>query len=198
MTDKVPPVTDTQRTSQPLTAEALHHRCAQIRLILTDVDGVLTDGRLSFDETGQEIKSFHVRDGLAIRLWLTSGRHFGIVTARHSAAVARRAAELQIPHVHQAAKNKGDVVDQILQSTQMPPEACCFIGDDLPDLRAFRRVGLRIAPCDAADELRQAADWVTVTPGGAGVVREVVQRLLDAQSAWDPLIANYQGDASDN
>lgn len=160
-----------------------------IRLILSDVDGVMTTGQLWFDASGQEIKQFHVRDGLAIKLWMAAGGDFGIVTARSSLAVQRRGDELAIPHVLQGVSPKWPAVQTLLNQLQIQPAAVAYIGDDLPDLPVMRRVGLSVAPADACDDVLQQADWVLQTNGGCGAVRELIERLLKATDRWEGLAA---------
>lgn len=168
----------------------------QIRCILTDVDGVLTDGRIQYAaDAGRvchEIKSFHARDGLGIKLWMKSGFHFGIITARKSKLVAHRAKELGIEHVAQAAGDKWTAAQSMIQSMGVDAKQVAYIGDDLPDLCVMRRVGLAIAPDDAATDARDAAHWTTRARGGEGVVREVVERLLRARHVWQERVAEIE------
>lgn len=156
-----------------------------IRLILSDVDGVLTDGSILLDNQGVESKVFHVRDGLAIKLWQKAGFSFGILTARNSQIVKLRAAELGIEIVRQGFAEKLPVAREILKGAKFAPEEVCYIGDDLPDLTVMYEVGLPVAVADAAAEVRQAAKWVTTAPGGRGAVRELVERLLKAKGRWE-------------
>ncbi len=161
---------------------------AEITCILSDVDGVMTDGRITYltDEGGvlRESKSFHVRDGLGIKLWMRSGFHFGIVTARTSSLVAHRAAELGIAHVGQGATNKWAAAAAMIQTMGIRPEQVCYIGDDLPDLDVMQRVGLAAAPDDAITDVREAAHWTLRARGGDGVLRELIERLLRGGDRW--------------
>lgn len=163
----------------------------QIQAILSDVDGVLTDGRITFDNQGIESKSFFVRDGLGIRLWLSAGYRFGILTARTSQIVRLRAAELDIHPVLQGVQSKGDAIHEVATQWGLTPEQICYIGDDLSDLPVFRRVGLAVAVGDGVRELQQAADFVTKQSGGRGAVRELIELMLQAQGRWDDLIRRY-------
>ena len=162
-----------------------------IRLILSDVDGVLTDGRVVIDNEGIETKQFHIRDGMGIRLWQRAGPDFAIVTGRRSHVVQLRANELGIEVVRQGVGDKVPVVRDILQKLGVEPHEACYIGDDLPDIPAMNHVGWAVAPADACFEAREAAELVTDAAGGKGAVREAIEHLLRAQSRWDELIKRY-------
>jgi YrbI family 3-deoxy-D-manno-octulosonate 8-phosphate phosphatase len=163
----------------------------KIRVILSDVDGVLTDGRVVLDNQGIESKQFHIRDGLGIRLWQRAGNRFAIVTGRSSHVVQIRATELGIETVRQGVTDKLHVVREVLAALSVRPEEACFIGDDLPDVPAMNHVALAIAPADACEETRGAAHFVTKAAGGQGAVREAIEYVLRAQSRWDELIKKY-------
>jgi YrbI family 3-deoxy-D-manno-octulosonate 8-phosphate phosphatase len=169
----------------------LDQRCESIELILADVDGVLTDGRVVFSNQGIETKSFHIRDGMGIRLWQKAGYRFGIVTSRSSQIVKMRAAELDVGIVRQGTNDKLATAMEILHELRLPPQHACFIGDDLPDLRAVRALGLGVAVADACSELHQYAHHVTTAPGGYGAVREVIEMILKVQSRWDDVIQTF-------
>ena len=171
---------------------SLDQHCRPIRLILSDVDGVLTDGGIVFDNQGIETKRFHVRDGLGIRLWQKAGYRFGLITHRSSNIVKMRVAELGIEIIRQGVDNKLTALQGILGELQLSPSQVCYIGDDLPDLPAVRAVGFGVAVADGCAELRQAARYVTTLPGGCGAVRETVELILKAQSRWEDLIQAYQ------
>ncbi len=156
-----------------------------IRLILSDVDGVLTDGSITIDNSGVESKTFHVRDGLAIKLWQRAGFHFGLITSRTSQIVKLRAAELNIEIVRQGSADKLPIAREILSQLGLTPDQACYIGDDLPDMAVMSEVGLSIAVADAAAEVRGLAKWTTAQPGGRGAVREAIERLLKAKGTWD-------------
>jgi 3-deoxy-D-manno-octulosonate 8-phosphate phosphatase (KDO 8-P phosphatase) len=156
-----------------------------IQLILSDVDGVMTDGRIIYDNAGVETKMFHVRDGLGIKLWQKSGFSFGIITSRNSQIVRVRAAELGVAHVRQGFDEKLPAVLDVMKLCSLQPPQVCYIGDDLPDLAAMRHVGLAAAPADACADVRQAAKWVLRNAGGNGCVRELIERLLRAKSRWE-------------
>lgn len=162
-----------------------------IQAILSDVDGVMTDGGITFDNQGIETKTFFVRDGLAIRLWLAAGYRFGVMTARTSQIVRLRAAELGIDPVLQGVPAKGTAVEDVARQWGIDPETICYIGDDLSDLPVFRRVGMGVAVADAVPELRKAAGYVTKACGGRGAVRELIEELLKQRGRWDDLIRKY-------
>ena len=169
----------------------LEDRCRRIELILSDVDGVLTDGGVLFDNQGIESKQFHIRDGLGIKLWQKAGFRFGLLTARSSHIVKVRAAELNVGIVRQGFENKLPTAKQLIAELDLAPEQVCHIGDDLTDLSLIRYVGLGVAVADAVKEVRDAAQYVTDLPGGRGAVREVVELLLRSKNRWDDLIRNY-------
>lgn len=165
--------------------------CRRVELILSDVDGVLTDGGILYDNQGLELKQFHIRDGLGIKLWQRAGFQFGMLTARSSHIVKLRASELGIEIVRQGFENKLPVALEILKELKLSPEQACFIGDDLTDLPVIRHVGLGVAVADAASEVRSAASYVTRLPGGRGAVRELIEAILKAKSRWDDVIQKY-------
>jgi 3-deoxy-D-manno-octulosonate 8-phosphate phosphatase (KDO 8-P phosphatase) len=171
----------------------LEQRCRTIELILSDVDGVLTDGGIVFDNQGIETKQFHIRDGMGIKLWQKAGYKFGLVTGRSSHIVKIRAVELGIELVRQAAEDKLAATLQIIRELGLSPAQVCYIGDDLPDLPAIKAVGLGVAVADAAAELREAAAFTTTLGGGRGAVRETVEMILKHQNRWIDLVRKYSG-----
>lgn len=170
----------------------LETRCEDIRLLLSDIDGVMTDGGVVFDNEGVETKVFNIRDGLGIRLWQKAGHDFGIVTGRTSGIVQRRAVELDIELVRQGVKDKLPIVHQIIESLSLEPNQVAYIGDDLPDLSTVKFVGLGIAVADACAELIEAADHITATNGGRGAVREAIEMILKHQGRWPEMIETFQ------
>lgn len=168
-------------------------RCKKVELILSDVDGVLTDGGLIFDNQGIEIKRFHVRDGLGIKLWRRGGFKFGVLTARTSHIVKLRSAELDVDVVRQGFEEKLTVSHEVAAELGLTAEQVCYIGDDLPDLPVMRAMGLAIAVADACDEVRSVAHHVTKLPGGQGAVREAIEYIVKAKGLWDDLIRKYTG-----
>jgi YrbI family 3-deoxy-D-manno-octulosonate 8-phosphate phosphatase len=168
-------------------------RCKKVELILSDVDGVLTDGGLIFDNQGIEIKRFHVRDGLGIKLWRRGGFRFGVLTSRTSHIVKLRASELGVDVVRQGFEEKLSIAHEIAGEFGLTMEQICYIGDDLPDLPVMRAVGLAIAVADASDEVRGVAHHVTKLPGGQGAVREAIEYITKAKGLWGDWINKYTG-----
>lgn len=173
----------------------LAQRSQAIELILSDVDGVLTDGSIVFDNEGIETKRFHIRDGLGIKLWQRAGGKFGVVTGRSSHIVNVRATELGVTIVRQGAEQKLTAVREIAAELRLSPEQICYIGDDLPDLAAVQFAGIGVAVADACPELRKAADYVTTLAGGQGAVRETIELVLKSQQRWDDLLQQYNASA---
>jgi YrbI family 3-deoxy-D-manno-octulosonate 8-phosphate phosphatase len=170
----------------------LDQRCSRIELLLCDVDGVLTDGAVLFDNQGIEAKAFHIRDGLGIRLWQRAGYRCGLITGRTSQIVKLRAAELGIDILRQGIEEKLPAIEEILRGLGAAPEQTCFIGDDLPDLPVIQTVGLGVAVADAAEELRQAAHYTTSVGGGRGALRECIEMILKNQGRWEDLVRRYR------
>jgi YrbI family 3-deoxy-D-manno-octulosonate 8-phosphate phosphatase len=168
-------------------------RAKAIRLLISDVDGVLTDGHLEFDDQGGEHKQYHIRDGLGIKLWQQAGHRFGIVTGRNSVTVARRAAELGVSIVRQGVEDKLAAINDLVKELNVAPHEIAYIGDDLPDLPAIRFVGLGVAVADASADVRDAALWVTKAGGGHGAVRELIETILKVQGRWGKLLGAYDG-----
>lgn len=170
---------------------SVEDRFKTIELILCDVDGVLTDGGVLYDNQGIEIKKFHIRDGLGIRLWQKAGFKFGVLTARNSHIVKLRAAELNIEIVRQGFEDKLPAAREVIAELGLSPEQVCHIGDDLTDLPVMRHVGVGVAVADAADEIRDAAAYVTRMRGGRGAVREAIEVILKSKNRWEGLIRSY-------
>ncbi|MBN1832260.1 MAG: 3-deoxy-manno-octulosonate-8-phosphatase KdsC [Deltaproteobacteria bacterium] len=157
---------------------------ARIKLLILDVDGVLTDGHIIMNARGEEIKCFHVRDGHGLRLLMSAGIHVVIITGRKSKTVEHRARDLGIQELYQGVKDKESLVKKLIQHQKVDKEEVCCMGDDLPDLPMFNQVGFSIAVADACPELRTEADFVTRKRGGKGAVREVCELILKAQGKW--------------
>jgi len=170
---------------------SLAERLARIRMLLLDVDGVLTDGGVAWHDDAIEQKTFHIRDGLGLRVWARAGGAVGIVTGRSSTVVELRARELGIGIVRQGVDDKWKATDEVLAEAGVPWEEAAFVGDDLPDLPVILSCGVGIAVADACDEVRAAADLVTTARGGRGAVREVVERLLKSRGVWDAVVSGY-------
>jgi 3-deoxy-D-manno-octulosonate 8-phosphate phosphatase (KDO 8-P phosphatase) len=174
-----------------LLPEELTARAGRIRLLLLDVDGVLTDGRVYLEGGGREAKAFSIRDGAAIVWAQRSGIEVAILSGRPSEATTRRAAELGIATVLQHGHDKREPFQALLAERQLAADVVAYMGDDLLDLPVLTRAGLSAAPADAAQDVLSRVDWVSAKPGGQGAVRELVELLLRAQQSWDALVARY-------
>lgn len=163
----------------------------KIELVLMDVDGVLTDGRLIMGSGGEEARAFHVRDGLGIRLGQRGGLLFGLISGRESKIVADRAEELYITEIHQGVFDKVAKLDEVMGRLKVELDQVCYIGDDLVDLQVLSGVGLSAAPADAVPEVLEAVDLVCTCRGGRGAVREVVDLLLRAKGKWESVTARF-------
>ncbi len=168
-------------------------RAGAVRLLLLDVDGVMTDGSIAYGPEGGEMKRFSTRDGLGIRLLQKSGVEVGIITARSSRAVQMRAENLGIAKLYQGAGKKGEVFERILAETGLSPEEVAYMGDDWLDLPVMRRVGLAAAVADAAPEVKEAAHFISRYPGGSGAVRELCELIIVARGDYERLLAEYAG-----
>lgn len=176
---------------------AVHAKASRIRLLLFDVDGVLTDGVIVMHADGSESKRFHIRDGAAIVWAQRAGLPVGLLSARRSGATEHRAAQLAIRLVSQGIQSKLDGYLQLIRQANVTDEAVAYMGDDLLDLPVLARVGLSAAPADAAPEVRERVDWVSKAAGGRGAVRELIELVLRAQSRWDTVTAPYVGAGKD-
>lgn len=166
---------------------------SDIRLIVSDVDGVWTDGRIIYAGERTEIKEFHVRDGLAVKLAQRAGVTVALLTSRSSQALQKRARELGIDEVHQGAANKLTELEKLAQKLSVSFSQILYAGDDLPDLGAMMRVGISAAPADAATEVLDAATWKLKAAGGRGAFREIVERLLRERGDWNRLVRELAG-----
>jgi 3-deoxy-D-manno-octulosonate 8-phosphate phosphatase (KDO 8-P phosphatase) len=180
----------------PLTEEELRNTAACIKLLLMDVDGVLTDGRLFLvpDADGNmvETKGFDSQDGIALR-WLTwNNIKAGVISGRESPATAERVRQVDMAYVFQGHIEKIPVYEQIMADAKVRPGEVAYIGDDLTDVVVMRRVGLSFATANARTEVKRVANAVTAAPGGSGAVREVIELLLKSRGAWDGLLKKYE------
>jgi 3-deoxy-D-manno-octulosonate 8-phosphate phosphatase (KDO 8-P phosphatase) len=161
----------------------LNERCKKIKLLLLDVDGVLTDGRLYYGPSGEQIKAFFVRDGYGLKLWHEAGFRSGIISGRDSDIVSFRAAETSMSFVYQGNDDKQSAFDELVVEAGVSTDEIAFVGDDTLDIPVFKRVGLAVAVADAHEDVRSSAHYVTKTRGGRGAVREVIDLLLNAKSS---------------
>lgn len=168
-------------------------RAARVRMVVCDVDGVLTDGRLFIGAQGELMKAFDVRDGHGIKLLREAGLEVAWLTARSSEIVATRARELGIARVLQGQADKAAGFERLLADTRLAAQDCAYIGDDWPDLPVLARAGLAAAVADAVPEVRAAAHWIASVGGGRGAVRELAEFIVRAQGRFDALLARHAG-----
>jgi 3-deoxy-D-manno-octulosonate 8-phosphate phosphatase (KDO 8-P phosphatase) len=174
----------------------LKKRLANIRLVLTDVDGVLTSGLIYHfvDTKGElvEFKGIHAQDSIALAWLAESGFVTGVISGRMSKGTEARLRILKMKHIYQHRLDKATVLAEILNLENAKPDQVLYIGDDLPDIAVMRRVGVAVAPANARTEVKAASHWVTKNCGGEGAVREVVETLLKARNLWSSIISRYQ------
>ena len=169
----------------------LMQRAAAIRLVLFDVDGVLTDGSLFIGDDGQEYKAFNSKDGLGIRMLQDSGVEVGIITGRTSDVVRHRMKNLGVTHLHQGQQHKLPAYEKLLAELGLEPEQTAYVGDDVVDLPVLRRVGLAVVVADAHPLAKRHAHWETQYPGGRGAAREVCELIMEAQGTLDQQTEAY-------
>lgn len=172
-------------------SEDFNERAGRIRLIVMDVDGVLSDGVIAVDDQGQEHKNFHVRDGSAIVGWLRQGNSAAILSGRYAKCVDHRAKDLGIPIVLQGNPRKISGLQEILHKTGLTLQETCFIGDDLPDLPLFGMVGLAASPSDAVDEVLDQSHFISRFTGGRGAVNDLIRQIMIVQGNWQRHIDWY-------
>jgi 3-deoxy-D-manno-octulosonate 8-phosphate phosphatase (KDO 8-P phosphatase) len=180
-----------KRVERSAAWKAVLPKAKQVELLLLDVDGVLTDGTVYYlPETG-EVKGFNTQDGFGLRILQEAGISVGLITARNSEAVSRRAKDLKLKHVYAGCSDKAAAYAEILAQTGLKPEQTAYMGDDWLDLPVLAKVGCAFAPANAVREVRQQADYVSERSGGHGAVREVCELLLEAQGLLAALLARY-------
>lgn len=177
--------------TDPVGLPTLEARLARVELLLLDVDGILTDGRVVLDDRGVETKFFDVTDGHGLKMLQRAGVAVGLVTGRRSRVVEHRARELGIREVHQGAKDKLRVVREILQRRDLAAERVAYAGDDVVDLPVLLQVGLAVTVPEAAAYVRERVHWVTTRPGGRGAVREICDAILWSRGLWEPAVRKY-------
>lgn len=176
---------------RPAVARDVVGRARKIRLLVMDVDGVLTDGRMVLSDRGDELKMFHTHDGIGLALAHRAGLRTAMVTGETSPIAKARAAKLGVETVVLGARRKGEAVDALLASADLPAESLAYIGDDLLDVPALQRAGLAMAPADAVPDVRAIAHVVMRARGGRGAVREAVELILRAQRSWDTVVGRF-------
>jgi len=175
---------------------SIEERAARIKLLLFDVDGVLTDGRVLVHSDATESKSFGIRDGIAIVWAQRAGLKVGFLSARNSPTTPHRAAQLGVSLVHQGVSSKLQAYEGILASEGVSDEDVAYMGDDIVDLGVLARVGLSAAPADAVMEVKAAVHWVSDAGGGHGAARQLIETILVAQKRWDAIVAGYAGEST--
>lgn len=163
-----------------------------IELIVLDVDGCLTDGKIVYSETGDEIKSFNVKDGLAIKTWMRMGKHVAIITGRKSDIVRRRAEELGIVHLYQGVRDKGTKIRELTESLKIDLQNVAAIGDDLNDYQMLQRVGVSFAPADASGYITSIVGTVLARKGGDAAVREMIETVVRDQNEEEAFLAFWR------
>ena len=160
-----------------------------IKLVILDVDGVMTDGRIVIDDNGVESRNFDIKDGIGVVVLMMSGVEVAIITSKKSGAVRHRAEELKIKRFHEGIKKKTEPYEEMLKEMGITDAQVAYVGDDLVDLSMMKRVGLPIAVGDAVDDVKKHAAYVTRARGGYGAVREVAEMILKAQDKWDKILS---------
>jgi 3-deoxy-D-manno-octulosonate 8-phosphate phosphatase (KDO 8-P phosphatase) len=168
----------------------IEEQAKKIRLLILDVDGVLTDGRIVYDNFGDELKFFNVNDGLGIYLLRKVGIKTIIITAKKTKAVIKRARDMRVVAVY-SGHHKLKIYQKVLKKFRLKDEEVCFIGDDLLDLALIKRAGLAVAPPNAVGEVRNSSHYITQKYGGKGAVREVIEIILKSQGLWEKVTADY-------
>lgn len=163
-----------------------------IKLLMLDVDGVLTDGKIIYNDRGEEIKAFNVRDGHGLKLLMRAGIEIALITGRKSKVVLHRARDLGIKKVYQRVTNKIEIYEKILKEKKLKDINVGFVGDDLVDIPVLKRVGFPAAVGDAIPEVREVADYVASKKGGEGAVREICELLLKGQNKWEGITERYR------
>ncbi|HEX8552554.1 MAG TPA: HAD hydrolase family protein [Abditibacteriaceae bacterium] len=184
-----PALSETIEQAQQRQAEA--DRWARIKLLALDVDGVLTDGSLTFDEDGRLLQTFNVRDGFGLVAARRSGIEVAWISGRPSKVAEQRFAELELHHCILACADKAVALRELLKQRGFTPDECCFVGDDYPDLPAYAVAGVSVAVADAHPDVLARADWTTKAAGGRGAVREVVEKILEAKGLMQKLLDRF-------
>ena len=174
-----------------MSTQAALERAEPIRLVIFDVDGVLTDGRLYLGNAGEELKAFNIKDGLGMKLLLNSGVEIGIITGRSSQLVTDRMESLGIRHIYQGQKEKLPAYDKLKAELGLQDKQIAYVGDDLIDLPLMRRTGLSVAVADAYALVKEYAHWQTTLPGGQGAAREVCELIMEAQGTLDAALQPF-------
>ncbi len=181
-----------RQREKPLGAKALKERARKVKLLIFDVDGVLTDGGIILDGDGDEYKKFDVRDGHGIKLLQRSGVNVAIITGRYSRVVEKRAGELGIMEVYQRCIEKAPAYEALIAKLGLSAEETAYVGDDVVDIPILRRAGLPVAVADAHEEAKRHALMITKAKGGCGAARECAEFIMKAKGLWDGIIDSYR------
>jgi 3-deoxy-D-manno-octulosonate 8-phosphate phosphatase (KDO 8-P phosphatase) len=176
---------------EPAALHILRAKASRIKLLLFDVDGVLTDGSVLVHSDGTESKTFGIRDGIAMVWAQRAGLRVGFLSARTSATTPHRAAQLGVTIIYQGVSSKADAYERILADQAVTDAEVAYMGDDIVDLAVLGRVGLSAAPADAVAEVRQRVDWISSANAGRGAARELIETVLKAQNRWESVVTAY-------
>ena len=174
--------------------ESLKQKLKDIKLLILDADGVLTDGKIYYGSYGDEIKAFDVKDGLGLSLWKRAGKISCILTAKKSPLLKRRAKDVKIFKVYQNVYRKIDIYKKLKKKFKLTDSNICYIGDDLIDIRVLKKAGFAATVPSAPSEVKEASNYITENPGGSGAVREIVELVLKEQGLWDNLVQDLISD----
>ena len=169
----------------------IEEKAKKIKLLVMDVDGVLTDGRIIYSDSGDQQKFFDVTDGMGLSLLSRAGLKSAILTAKGSRLVAKRSKDMHVDKVYQNALRKAEVFKKILSDFKVTPEEVCFIGDDVVDIPVLKKVGLAVGVPNAVLEVKNEVHYITMRPGGRGAVREIIDIILKSQDKWDEVMKRY-------
>lgn len=169
----------------------VEEKAKKVKLLIMDVDGVLTDGRIIYSNSGDQLKFFDVTDGMGLSLFFHAGLKTAILTAKSSNIVAGRSKDMHIDKVYQDALRKGEIFKKILVDFKVSPEEVCYIGDDVVDIPVLKNVGLAVSVPNAVPEVKKEAHYITKRKGGRGAVREVIDLILKSQNKWDEVMKRY-------
>ena len=169
----------------------MEEKAKKIKLLVMDVDGVLTDGRIIYANSGDQLKFFDVTDGMGLSLFSRAGLKTAILTAKKSKIVSKRSKDMHIDRVYQDALRKAEVFEKILVDFRVSPEEVCYIGDDVVDIPVLKKVGLAVSVPNAVPEVKKEVHYITKRKGGRGAVREVIDMILKSQGKWDEVLKRY-------
>ena len=174
-----------------MSLSSIKKKLVKIQLIVSDIDGVLTNGKITMDDDHREIRNFHVQDGMGMKLAQEFGVDFVFISGRVSMASGKRLKDLGVRHVYQDIREKGVVLEKILAQRHLRREEVCAVGDDLPDLSLFDRAGVAVAVANAVEDVKSKAHWTTQHRGGDGALREIVDEIFKAKGLWSKVLARF-------